>query len=113
MNSSYKQIRIQRTTNAISLPKHMRTPKMYLTLRHTHTHDYYTTIQALPTYQKRKEDAEAAKSFEHLRAPIICVLGHVDTGKTKILDKVGEIGGGNWTVYQYFKFVGIMFIVRL
>lgn len=41
--------------------------------------------------QARKEEAEAKRSLDILRAPVVCVLGHVDTGKTKILDKVGSL----------------------
>uniref|UniRef100_A0A7S0PNH4 Eukaryotic translation initiation factor 5B n=1 Tax=Micromonas pusilla TaxID=38833 RepID=A0A7S0PNH4_MICPS len=52
-------------------------------------HEFQTRIATARTARLMRFEVEKNKrSKDRLRCPIICIMGHVDTGKTKILDNI-------------------------
>lgn len=58
------------------------------------------TVHIMTPIKKSTEIKEKSIVDNNLRSPILCIMGHVDTGKTKLLDKIrdtnvqeGEAGG--------------------
>jgi translation initiation factor aIF-2/yIF-2 len=63
-------------------------------------YNHNNTEKSIPIHILSESSSEPVGNYIKLRSVISCIMGHVDTGKTKILDKIrntnvqdGEVGG--------------------